>query len=926
MPAQRAPRLRGRTSECKLLDRLLEDVRRGQSAALIIRGEAGAGKTSLLHYAIGHATGFRVARITGVEAEMELPFAGLHQLCGPMLGHLTDLPEPQQNALGVALGLSSGDAPDRFLVALSVLSLLSEVAVERPLACLVDDAQWLDGASGQVLGFVARRLLAESVAIVFGMREPSGERELTGLPELLLGGLEDEHARALLATVLPGRLDERVRDRIVAETRGNPLALLELSRAMSTAQLAGGFALPRTKDLPGQIEDHYLRRAGALPEPTQRLMLLAAADPVGDASLLWRAVQILGIERAAAEPAETAQLLEIGSRVRFRHPLVRSAVYRAAPAGDRRAVHGALAAATDRRADPDRRAWHLAHATKDPDEEVASELLRCAGGAERRGGIAAAAAFLERAVALTPDLGDRASRAHAAAQAKFEAGDLASAESLIAIAIAGPLDELGQAQVQRMRAQVAFDLRRGSDAPRLLLSAARALERLDPELAQETYLEALVAVIYAASLATGTDAADIARAARSASAGPGPSPPRHLLLRGLATRLIDGYAAAAPTLTSALRAYRAGAPQLNWLCVAYNLAAMELWDEQSWFELASSQVDLARTTGNVVLLPYALDYLAGYHIQAGEFSLAAGLLSEAESLDLGIRAETLPYIPLRLAAWRGQAQAALNLADVMMRGARARGEGCAVTAADYATAVLHNGLGQYELALDAARRATAADNLVTSSWALPELVEAASRCGQREVARDAADRLSRRAIASGTLWAKGTEARSRALVEQGEAAEELHSQAIGWLSQSRMAAHLARARLTYGEWLRRQNRRVDARAQLRQAHDMFASMGAEGFADRARRELLATGEKVRKRRDDTRDELTPQEEHIARLAGAGRTNPEIGAELFISSRTVEWHLRKVFAKLGISSRKGLETALPSRAAGAAPWAATHAPD
>ncbi|MGH3208131.1 MAG: AAA family ATPase [Trebonia sp.] len=899
----------GRTSECKMLDRLLEDVRGGRSAALIVRGETGVGKTSLLNYAIGSAADFRVARVTGVEAEMELPFAGLHQLCGSMLGQLTGLPAPQQNALSVALGLSSGDAPDRFLVALSVLSLLSEVAVERPLACFVDDAQWLDGASGQVLGFVARRLLAESVAIVFGVREPSGGRELTGMPELLLGRLEEEHARALLATVVPGRLDESVRDRIIAETQGNPLALLELSRAMSTAQWAGGFALPGTGDLTSQLEDHYLRQVGALPEATQQLMLLAAADPVGNAALFWRAVQALGIGQAAAEPAEAHQLLEIGSRVRFRHPLVRSAVYRAASAEDRRAVHGALAAATDPGADPDRRAWHRAHATKDPDEEVASDLLRCAGGAARRGGIAAAAAFLERAAALTPDPRERASRAYAAARAKFEAGDLTAAESLLAIASAGPLDDLGQAQAQHLRAQVAFDLRRGSDAPLLLLSAARALERVDPERAQEAYLEALVAAIYASSLAGGTDAADVALAARSAPVGPGPLPARQLLLQGLATRLIDGYAAAAPMLTRALRAYRAGERQLDWLCVAYNLAAMDLWDGQAWFELASGQATLARATGTVVLLPYALDYLAGFHIQAGEFALAAGLLSEAEGLYLGIRAETLPYIPLRLAAWRGQASTALDLVEVMMHGARTRGEGCAITAAEYATAILYNGLGQYELAFDAAQKATAADDIVTSSWALPELVDAASRCGRPEVARAAVDRLSERATASGTEWAKGTEARARALVERGEAAEESHRRAIGWLSTSRMTAHLARARLTDGEWLRRENRRVDARRQLREAHDMFPSMGAAGFADRARRELLATGEKVRKRRNDTRDELTPQEEHIARLARAGRTNPEIGAELFISSRTVEWHLRKVFTKLGVSSRKGLETTL-----------------
>ena len=640
-------------------------------------------------------------------------------------------------------------------------------------------------------------------------------------------------------------------------------------------------------------------------------MLLAAADPVGDAALLWRAAQSLGIEPGAAEPAEADQLLEIGSVVRFHHPLVRSAVYRAASTGDRRAAHAALATATDPEADPDRRAWHRAHAANGPDEEVAGELLNRANDAERRGGIAAAAAFMEWAVVLTPDPGVRASRALAAAGAKFQAGDFTSAESLLATAEAGPLDDLGRAQVERMRAQIAFDLRRGSDAPGLLLHAAQRLEGLDAELARETYLEGLVAAIYAARLASDTKAADLAMAARSAPLGPEPLPARQQLLLGLAIRLTEGYAVAAPILTNALHSYRAEGPQLDWLSVAYNLAAMDLWDDNAWFELAASQADLARSTGRLVLLPYALDYLAGFHILSGEFSRASLLVTEAEGLDLGTRAETLPYISLRLAAWRGQAATALDLAEVMIRGAVSRGEGCAITATEYAAAVLYNGLGQYELSLEAAEKAAAADEVVTSSWALYELVEAASRCGREVVARDASDRLCERARWSRTEWAKATVARSCALVEPGEGADELHREAIVWFGKSRMTAHLARARLTYGEWLRRQNRRVDARQQLRLAHDVFAKMGAAGFAERARRELLATGEKVRKRRDDTRDELTPQEEHIARLARDGRTNSEIGAELFISARTVEWHLRKVFTKLGVSSRRDLRAALPS---------------
>jgi DNA-binding CsgD family transcriptional regulator len=906
------PVLLGRTSERESLDLLLANVRDGRSGVLVIRGEAGLGKTALLRHAVGQADGFKVAQIAGIESEMELPFAGLHQLCVPMLSQIDTLPEPQREALSIAFGLSTGKAPESFLTALATLSLLAQFAEEQPLFCVVDDAQWLDGASAQVLGFVARRLLAEPIAIVFAVREPSDERELVGLPGLRLTGLGDEAAHALLAGVVSGRLDPPVGDRIVAETRGNPLALLELWPGMTSAELAGGFALPDAVDVPTQIEARYRQRIDQLPAITRQLMLLAAADPVGDAAVLWRAAAGLGLGPESAEPAADAELLEIGAQVRFRHPLVRSAVYGAAPAAARRAVHAALAAATDPDTDPDRRAWHRAHAATAPDEAVAAELIASAGRAQRRGGVAAAAAFLERSVTFTVDPGERASRALTAARAKFEAADFRSAQSLLALAQAGPLDELGHAKAQRMRAQIAFDLRRGSDAPALLLSAARRFEALDVELARETYLEALLSAIYAAGLARGTDASAVASAALSAPLGGEPVTSKQLLLRGLATRLTEGYAAAAPALRDALLAYRAEERRLDWLSVAYDIAAMELWDDAIWLELASAQAERARATGTLILLPYALDYLAGFQVLAGDLSLAAGLLAEAQSLDLGIRAETLPYVPLRLAAWRGQASAFSNLLEVMRRGARERGEGCAIAAADYSAAILHNGLGQYELALEAAQNAAAADELATSSWALYELVEAASRSGQRAVASNAMDQLSERTSASETSWAKGTEARSRALVEQGDAVDGLYREAIAWLGRTRMAAHLARARLTYGEWLRREGRRVEAREQLRDAHDAFLSMGAAGFADRAQRELLATGEKVRKRRADVRDELTPQQLNVARLARDGRTNAEIAAELFLSPRTVEWHLRQVFGKLGIRSRMQLHGALPGR--------------
>jgi hypothetical protein len=385
MAVQRLPPFRGRSNEREVLDRLLDDVRKGRSAVLMLVGEAGIGKTALLRYAARQASGFRLLQIAAVESEMELAYAGLHQLCAPMLDHLDKLPEPQRDALSVAFGFTSGDSRDRFLIALAALSLLSTIAADRPLLCLVDDVQWLDDASAQALGFVARRLLADRVAIVFAARDPSDQRLLAGLRELRLEGLEDDDARALLASVIPGRIDEQVRDRIVSETRGNPLAIVELSRGTSAGELAGGFGLPNAGDLGSRIEDHYVGRARALPEATQRLMLLAAADPIGDASLLWRAAETLDIGLDAAIPATAERLLEIGARVRFQHPLVRSAVYRAAPVEDRRVAHGTLAAAIDAGSDPDRRAWHRAHAVIPPDDGVATELIECAAGAERRG-------------------------------------------------------------------------------------------------------------------------------------------------------------------------------------------------------------------------------------------------------------------------------------------------------------------------------------------------------------------------------------------------------------------------------------------------------------------------------------------------------------------------------------------------------------
>ena len=912
--------LRGRRSACEALDRLLAGVRAGHSGVLVLRGESGVGKTALLEYLVGTASGCRVVRAAGAEFEMELAFAALHQLCGSVLDRLDGLPGPQRDSLRAAFGLSSGGAPDRFLVGLAVLGLLSEEAEHQPVVCVVDDAQWLDRASAAALAFVARRVFAESLGLVFAVREPSDSEELDGLPEFVVQGLDDVHARAVLSSAIQGPMDERVRDRIVAETRGNPLALLELPRGLTPAELAGGFGLPDMMPLASRIERSFIRRVRSLPEDAQRWLLVAAAEPVGDVTLLWRATERLGIPPEAAGPAVTAELIELGARARFRHPLLRSAVCRAAPALELQEVHRVLADVTDPSADPDRRAWHRAQGAVGPDETVAAELGRAADRVRGRGGIAAAAAFLARATELTPDPALRGARALAAAQAKLDAAAPEAALELLATAEIGPLDDLQRARLQRLRAQAAFARERSSDVPPLLLDAAKRLEPMDAELARETYLEALGAAIFAGRERGGRGVAEVAEAARAAPLGPQPSRPLDLLLDGLAMRFTETYAVAVPPLKRALEAFSEGDHRgdgdMRGLWLACRVAP-DLWDDEAWHELAARAVTLARDAGALSVLPIALTYRGGVHVHAGEFAAAAMLVEEAAAITEATGNAPLWYTSLVLAAWRGREDRALELIELGVEDATSRGEGRAITLAHYATAVLYDGLGRYEDALAAAQRACAHDDLGLFGWALIELVEAAARSDNRDVASDALAQLQERTRASGTDWALGIQARSEALLSDGEACEALYRRAIEQLARSRIAVHAARARLLYGEWLRRENRRVDAREQLRAAYGMFCDFGADAFAERARRELLATGETVRKRTTETRDVLTGQEAQVARLAAEGHTNPEIGAQLFISPRTVEYHLRKVFEKLDITSRKALRGVLPAAGRAAA---------
>ena len=888
---------------------------------LVIRGEAGIGKTALMRYCARQASGCRLVQVDGVESEMGLPLAALHQLCAPMLSGLDALPEPQQRALRVGFGLAAGPAPDRFVLGLAVLGLLAENAAARPLVCLVDDAQWLDEASSQVLGFVGRRLLAEPVGLLLAVREAAGERLFSGLPGLTVEGLTGEDARVLLAAAVPGQLDKRVRDRIVAETGGNPLGLLELARGMSEAERAGGFAgLPQASlpgHLQGRLRDHYLRRVRVLPGPAQQLMLLAAADPTGDATLLWRAAQTLGLGPDAAAAADAEQLLSIGSQVRFRHPLVRSAAYVAGSPEDRRAAHLTLAAATDVRTDPERRVWHLAAAATGPDEDVATALEQAAAKIQARAGLAASAAFLQRSVALTAEPGRRADRALGAALAYLHAGAFDVALGLLARAEAHAVDDLQRARVEQLRGQVEWASVSGREAPVLLLQAARRLESLDAELARETYLYAWVASHLAGPLAgPGGLLLEVSRAAQAAPRPAGAPRPCDLLLDGLTTMIVQGRAAAEPAIRRAVNAFLgdqvSGEEWLQWGILA-QMAAMAAWDFGSWVALSARHVELARALGALAPLSIALNGRGSVATHCGDLETATSLAAEKDVVNEVTGIRLAATCDLLLAGYRGRPAEAVPLFTATREDSTARGEGLAVQMAGWSAAVLYNGLGRYAEALAAAEPSTEETySPLSTQLVLPELIEAAVRTGRADLASEALGRLSAMTTIEGSDWAKGLEGRSRALVSEGREAEQCYAEAVERLGRTPLRLERARAHLLYGEWLRRDNRRLDARHQLHAAYHLFTAIGAEAFAERARSELLATGEKVRQREVDTYSQLTPQEEHIVRLARDGQTNPEIAAELFLSTRTVEWHLRKVFAKLGITSRRDLHNTLPPR--------------
>jgi DNA-binding CsgD family transcriptional regulator len=909
-------RLIGRRREQVAVNELLQAARDGTGGVLVLHGEPGVGKTALLDDTAQAASGFRIVSAVGVEGEMDLPFAALQQLCSPILAFAERLPDLQREALSVAFGLSAGPAPDAFLIGLAVLGLLSETAEEQPLLCIIDDAQWLDSASAKSLTFAARRVLAEKISVLFAARQL--DTRLAALPALQLEPLGHRDALDLLRSVIPGPLDERVLERLIVETRGNPLALIEFPRGLTLTQLAGGFALPSALSLTVQIEESFTRRLAALPAHARRLLLLASADPSGDAALLSRAAQLMGIPETTGQLLEAQSLLEIAAGVAFRHPLVRSAVYGTAQPEERRAVHRVLAEAIDPLLDPDRRAWHRAEAAVVPDEDVALELERSAARAQSRGGLAAGAAFLDRAAALSLDPVRRTERVLAAAKANYEAGSLQEALELIATVENDEVDARQRVLIELQKGQVTLAARRGNEASPMLLGAARALESIDPQLARETYLETLEVTLFAGNLAGTPSLSEVSQAALSAPA-PQTIGATDLLLEGIALWFTDSYATGAPVLKDALRAFLDDSSPQTVPALRLSMAtwaAAELCDEETWLRLTEQQLRRARETGQLTALPVALGNRSIILAMSGALATAASLVDEQEAIRDAAGVAPTANAALWLPAWAGHETELKELCRAVSTDAMARGEGYSLAVIGLVSAVLYNGLGRYEEAMAAVRTAPEnAQEFASPIAAVVELIEAASRCGERSLAERALEQLLERTDVAQTTWARAQAARSRALLAEPDDEDDLYQEAIDRFGETRLRVDLARTHLLYGESLRRDHHRVDAREQLRRAHELFTELGTVAFAERARRELHAAGDRAAAKPAGDRapaTELTPQETRIAGLAADGHTNREIAAHLFISASTVEYHLGKAFRKLHVKSRTELAHKLHQR--------------
>ncbi|MEW2120778.1 LuxR C-terminal-related transcriptional regulator [Streptomyces sp. NPDC005474] len=961
------------------MDAQLDAARQGLSGTLVLKGPPGIGKTALLAYAVAQATGMRIAEVGGKEAEQnlgrvrkvppaprrlarplaapgenprttstrasarhaesthqtprgppsgrttglcghDLALAGLHRFLLPFLTDLDQLPAPQRDALRAAFGLVAGVRPDRLLLSIATLTLLANSATDQPLLCVCDDAQWIDEESLRILAFVARRLHADRVVLLFAVRDTGpGARSLDDLPQAVLPELSRTDSHALLAQTLSVRIEPDIAERIVTEAYGNPLAIRELAGDLDSP--AGADPVPLSERLPlgRQLQARYLRQSRALPLPTQTLLLVIAADPTGDRALIWRAVTWLdgtggtGELADLATPAVAAGLLLLQPAPAFRHPLIRSAVYDGSTPADRRRAHAALAAVTDARTDADRRAWHLAEACAGPDETAAAELERAAARAQARGGYSAECAFLARAAALTPRAVPRAARLLAACEAALTAGRPDRAQALLDRAAS----DAGAAHLPRrlrLRGAIHIQNARETQAATDLLTAARAYGPGDRRAARDTLLEAFQAVLGASWLDGDVTASTVARAALNLPPAPGLPEPADLLLTAHATQVLHGLTAAAPLLRAAVSALVAeGAGLLDVRLLLLGLAAAhELWDGAAFHALAARAVESSRAPGALDTLRVSLHAAATAETWCGRFTEAEGHFADFRELvgaidGSGRLAEGSDVL---LQAWRGNGEATrAAMATMDVRQSEQVSGGVRLYTTRTSLAVLENALSQYGNALAVACLGYAEDPFYHGNPALVEMVEAGVRSGDRHAARTALLRLTPRASAAGTPWALGLLARSQALLADDAEARALYEQAIDHLRASGIRTELARAHLLYGEWLRRRRHRGEAREQLRGAFQLFSEMGAHAFAERTRHELRAIGDRTPRRTSVTVSELTPREGHIAGLAARGATNQEIATQLFITASTVEYHLHKVFQKLGITSRRQLSLAL-----------------
>ena len=912
--------LLGRDQERAALDGLIEAAGNGLSGVLVLHGEAGMGKTALLEYSIESASGLLVTRITGLEAERELSFAALHRLLQPSLDRMNSLPQPQRDGLNSALGLASHAVADPFLIGLATLTLLADRATERGLLCIIDDSQWIDRESLQAIAFAARRLQADGIVILFGIRTPTEvSSSLADLPSIEVAGLPDAAALDLLSTVVASPLDAGVARHIISETSGCPLALKELANDLSVEQWIGADRVSAPIPISRQLEAHFRRQFEELSPETQTFVLVAAAEASGDASLVRRAALDLGCDEDAELEAVRGRLLSTEPSLQFRHPLIRSAVYTGASATDRKRVHRALADSIDRSLDPDRWAQHLAAIATGYDSQLAADLEAGANRARERGGYAAEASLLTQAAGFTEHAELRSKRLLEASAAALSAGAPQRARKLLSQASLELKDPLLLAHAQQIDGRLRISTVQPSLAPALFLAAAQQFLPLDGDRARHSMLDAFESFLKCQYFTEGTDGAEIARAALATRPSRAVESLADLLLDGMSLLLGTGYVQSVDSLRRAAQFLRDGpiSPEdvIRWFSYG-SFITDELWDDRTHIAWVERVESVARKRGALSVLKLSLIGLAVHQIRVGKFSAAEAYF--AESLELtaasdGIGSLALDlYRPLNveLLAWRGDDAGTRSAATMLMEMGEAVGMAVVQFQAHHALAILELGAGRYSDALLAAQFATDRQAIGWRCQSLPLVVEAGLRSGNRTAAERALVELELRATASATPWALGLLERSQALMADDSLAEALFTQSIADLKQTLVVTDLALARLSYGEWLRRRQRRADARIQLRQAHEAFETMGAAGFAERARTELLATGEHAVRRTVETQNDLTPQELKIAQLASRGATNPEIAAQMFISPSTVDYHLRKTYRKLGIASRRQLERSLP----------------